>query len=65
MLGEIGKRLVVMLEEGSNSRTIFGVLIHEDPGFIKLEMKDGTIFTLNKTKIISTRPFKEESVSHD
>lgn len=55
----VGKRIAVAIEEGSNSRTVYGILLQENEEYIKLEMNDGTIFTINKNRVISSRPFKE------
>jgi len=53
----IGKKLIVFYKDNNKSR--FGTLIFEDQECLKLELKDGTVFTINKDDISDGREFKE------
>lgn len=65
MLGKIGEKIVLTIEEGSISKIVFGVIVTEDNNFITLKMEDGTNFIFNKTKIVSVRPFRVDSVTDE
>jgi len=57
---ELGKRVIVYFKDKSiHPHSMFGVLLLETDGEIKLELKDGTIYTINKDEIARHRLFKE------
>lgn len=60
MFEELVLEKIVLELEGTNSKLTFGILINEDSDSIKLKLNDGTILTINKSKIISARRWKDE-----
>jgi len=56
---ELGKKIVVYFKNDKPVHSLFGILLLEDNAQIKLELKDGTIFTIEKDKISRHRLFKE------
>ena len=57
---ELGKRVIVYFKSKNHPHSMFGVLLLETDGEIKLELKDGTIYTINKDEIARHRLFKED-----
>jgi len=56
----LGKKIKVVLDDSYSDRSLHGILIFEDDYCIKIELRDRTIFAINKDKIVSVRLFKED-----
>jgi len=57
----IGKKIKVIFEDidskGNPNKVIFGVLISVSDGFLNLKMEDGSVYSVNTSKVVAIKNF--------